>query len=267
MLLAEVLSPVTRNRDHDAGFVAEAPMTRSLAGEFGKAVIDKPGHERSAGDRAHRRIVGRARRKPGPRLTIAFILSAPLSRPSWSLIGTPGPVINLVVPAWTVNGPLTDPAPGSRRRSSPPQGQIYSGRYRCPSLHNKDIFKLPPLAISPGLGRHVPRMALTEGGWGTAQPAGARRSRRGRRSPLNARRDVERAQPGRGFGGTRRSPPRPRCPACRPRELGRIPTLHTPRDTRVDSGGQATRNSEQANRRYGREGSCQRSRQPMARPQ
>jgi hypothetical protein len=54
---------------------------------------------------------------------------------------------------------------------------------------------------------------------------------------------------------------------CRPRELGRIPTLDTPRDTRVDSGGQATRNSEQANRRYGREGSCQRSRQPMARPQ
>lgn len=93
MLLAEVLSPVTRNRDHDAGFVAEAPMTRSLAGEFGKAVIDKPGHERSAGDRAHRRIVVRARRKPGPRLTIAFILSAPLSRPSCSLIGTPGPVI------------------------------------------------------------------------------------------------------------------------------------------------------------------------------
>ncbi len=92
-------------------------------------------------------------------------------------------------------------------------------------------------------------------------------SRRGRRSPLNARRDVERAQPSRGFGGTRRSPRRPRRPACRPRELGRIPRLHTPRDRRVDSGGQATRNSEQANRRYGREGSCQRSRQPMARPQ
>jgi hypothetical protein len=40
LLLAQILSPVTRNRDHDAGFVAEAPMTRSLAAEFGEAVID-----------------------------------------------------------------------------------------------------------------------------------------------------------------------------------------------------------------------------------
>jgi hypothetical protein len=38
--LAEVLSPVTRNRDHDTGFLAEAPMARSLAAEFGNAVID-----------------------------------------------------------------------------------------------------------------------------------------------------------------------------------------------------------------------------------
>jgi len=40
MLLAEVLFAVTWNRDDDAGFVAKAPMTRSLAAEFGKAVID-----------------------------------------------------------------------------------------------------------------------------------------------------------------------------------------------------------------------------------
>jgi hypothetical protein len=40
VLLAEVLSPVPRNRDHNAGFVAEAPMARCLAAEFGKAVID-----------------------------------------------------------------------------------------------------------------------------------------------------------------------------------------------------------------------------------
>ena len=39
MLLAQVLSPVTGKRNHDAGFVAEAPMARSLAAEFGKAVI------------------------------------------------------------------------------------------------------------------------------------------------------------------------------------------------------------------------------------
>jgi hypothetical protein len=30
---------VIRNRDDDAGFVTEAPMARSLAAEFGKAVI------------------------------------------------------------------------------------------------------------------------------------------------------------------------------------------------------------------------------------
>jgi hypothetical protein len=40
VLLAEVLSPVPGNRDHDAGFVAEAPVARSLPGEFAKAVID-----------------------------------------------------------------------------------------------------------------------------------------------------------------------------------------------------------------------------------
>ena len=40
VLLAEVLSPVPRNRDHNARFVAEAPMARCLAAEFGKAVID-----------------------------------------------------------------------------------------------------------------------------------------------------------------------------------------------------------------------------------
>jgi hypothetical protein len=40
VLLAEVPSPVPRNCDHDAGFVAKAPMARSLAGEFGEAVID-----------------------------------------------------------------------------------------------------------------------------------------------------------------------------------------------------------------------------------
>jgi hypothetical protein len=39
VLLAEVLSPVPRNGDHNAGFVAEAPMARSLAAEFDKAVI------------------------------------------------------------------------------------------------------------------------------------------------------------------------------------------------------------------------------------
>ena len=41
VLLAEVLAPVTRNRDHDAGFVAEAPVARGLATELDKAVIDK----------------------------------------------------------------------------------------------------------------------------------------------------------------------------------------------------------------------------------
>jgi hypothetical protein len=40
VFLAEVLSPVPRNRDHHAGFVAEAPLARGLAFEFGKAVID-----------------------------------------------------------------------------------------------------------------------------------------------------------------------------------------------------------------------------------
>ena len=40
VLLAEVLSPVPRNRNHNPGFVAEAPMARCLAAEFGKAVID-----------------------------------------------------------------------------------------------------------------------------------------------------------------------------------------------------------------------------------
>jgi hypothetical protein len=40
VFLAEVLSPVTRNRDHDARFVAEASMARCLAAEFGKVVID-----------------------------------------------------------------------------------------------------------------------------------------------------------------------------------------------------------------------------------
>jgi hypothetical protein len=53
VLLAEVLSPVPGNRDDDAGFVAEATMARCLAAEFGKAVIDQPGRERPAGDRAH----------------------------------------------------------------------------------------------------------------------------------------------------------------------------------------------------------------------
>lgn len=56
--LAEVLSPVTGNRDHDAGFMAEAPMARRFAAEFGKAVSDQPGCERSARHRAHRRILG-----------------------------------------------------------------------------------------------------------------------------------------------------------------------------------------------------------------
>ena len=40
VLLAEVLAPVTRNRDDEAGSMAEATMARSLAAEFGKAVID-----------------------------------------------------------------------------------------------------------------------------------------------------------------------------------------------------------------------------------
>jgi hypothetical protein len=40
VLLAEVLSPVTRDRDDDTGFVAEAPMACGLAAKFGKAVID-----------------------------------------------------------------------------------------------------------------------------------------------------------------------------------------------------------------------------------
>jgi hypothetical protein len=39
VLLAEVLFAVTRNRDDDAGCVAKAPMARSLAAEFGEAVI------------------------------------------------------------------------------------------------------------------------------------------------------------------------------------------------------------------------------------
>jgi len=39
VLLAEVLSAVTRNRNDDAGFMAKAPMARSLAAELGKAVI------------------------------------------------------------------------------------------------------------------------------------------------------------------------------------------------------------------------------------
>jgi hypothetical protein len=30
---------MTRNRDDDAGLVAKAPMARSLAAEFGKAMI------------------------------------------------------------------------------------------------------------------------------------------------------------------------------------------------------------------------------------
>jgi len=40
VLLAEVLSAVTGKRDHNAGFVAEAPMARRLGAEFCKAVID-----------------------------------------------------------------------------------------------------------------------------------------------------------------------------------------------------------------------------------
>jgi hypothetical protein len=40
VLLGEVLSPVTGNGDHDAGFVAEAPMARCLAAEFRKSMID-----------------------------------------------------------------------------------------------------------------------------------------------------------------------------------------------------------------------------------
>lgn len=40
VLLAEVLSSVPRNRDHNSGFVAEAAMARSLAAESRKAVID-----------------------------------------------------------------------------------------------------------------------------------------------------------------------------------------------------------------------------------
>ena len=39
VLLAEVLFAVTRNRYDDAGLVAKAPMARSLAAEFGEAVI------------------------------------------------------------------------------------------------------------------------------------------------------------------------------------------------------------------------------------
>ena len=39
VLLAEVLFAMTRNRDDDAGLVAKAPMARSLAAEFGKAMI------------------------------------------------------------------------------------------------------------------------------------------------------------------------------------------------------------------------------------
>jgi hypothetical protein len=49
VLLPQVLSPVTRNRDHNAGFVAEAPMARSLATEVAEAVIQEPGCERFAG--------------------------------------------------------------------------------------------------------------------------------------------------------------------------------------------------------------------------
>jgi hypothetical protein len=39
VLLAEVLSPVSGNRDHDARFVAEAAMARCLAAEFHKSMI------------------------------------------------------------------------------------------------------------------------------------------------------------------------------------------------------------------------------------
>jgi hypothetical protein len=39
VLLAEVLAPVTWDRDDDAGFVTEAPMARSLAAEFAKAMV------------------------------------------------------------------------------------------------------------------------------------------------------------------------------------------------------------------------------------
>jgi hypothetical protein len=40
VFLAEVLSSMTRDRDHDARFVTEAPMARSFATEFCEAVID-----------------------------------------------------------------------------------------------------------------------------------------------------------------------------------------------------------------------------------
>jgi hypothetical protein len=40
VFLAEVLSSVTGNGDHDSGFVAEASMARSLAAQFGKTVIE-----------------------------------------------------------------------------------------------------------------------------------------------------------------------------------------------------------------------------------
>ncbi len=36
VFLAEVLSPVTGDRDHDSGFVAEASMARSFAAELVK---------------------------------------------------------------------------------------------------------------------------------------------------------------------------------------------------------------------------------------
>ena len=39
VLLAEILLAVTRNRDDDAGWMAKAPVARSLAAKFGKAVI------------------------------------------------------------------------------------------------------------------------------------------------------------------------------------------------------------------------------------
>jgi hypothetical protein len=47
VLLAEVLSPLTRNRHEDAGFVAEAPMARGLAVEFGEAVMPRAGAARA----------------------------------------------------------------------------------------------------------------------------------------------------------------------------------------------------------------------------
>lgn len=40
VLLAEVLFAVTGNGYDDSGFMAKTPMARSLAAEFGKAMID-----------------------------------------------------------------------------------------------------------------------------------------------------------------------------------------------------------------------------------